>query len=550
MGSIDPERIRAHFRDAIILVLAVGCAYTRALPLVQFPTIVHEGKGPVFIHYPVLGLAIASLVGWRRPFRSLLLFGIAHLGAVLAFEWHAGVYDAVLGGTITPHIYLVIGNVYILIALAALAVCIGLLVTGRRVPVPVLPDSLIIFGLFALSFVARWWWGRHVLSTGNYLIASDDGQTYHAYARSIASGILPRVDDYFAFGGTLYWYFLAAIYRVAGLDNFSAVIVIQAALGALVPVSIYLIAKAVTGSQPIAAVAGLLTALNKILIFLSGVLGMEALYLPLFYVGFAWLISRPRRPWAYVGIGLVFGLANLARNEIVAYPFLLLFLTIVFARRDRPAVRGLALVCMGFLLSRVGEMGLTYLGYGRLSLPSGQAAITFSLEWYGLRENHVLDAMGFNPFRDLSASLAVWASHFSTVTHLLVVGFVKRLGLYLLMPGDGLFDLLTITDSDFIHNYFPAIKVSYPALLDSYALLFCVIGLAALRRVRREHAWALWTFVVYITMLNALIIAKNPRHRAVMIPIFMLGVVQGVAWLLGRVRREEAEQSPSYPVAS
>jgi len=536
--------VRDPIRDAAILVLAVGCAFARALPLVYFPTVVHEGKGPVYFHYPVLGFALALVVGWRRPFRSLLLFGIVHLGAVLAFEWYAGVYDTVLGGRITPHVYLVIANLYFIAALAVLAICTALLVTGRRVPIPVLPDRLILLGLFALAFVARWWWGRHVLAGGNYLIASDDGVTYHALARGIAQGTLPRVDDYYAFGGKLYWYFLAAIYRVAGLDNFSAVIFIQAALGALVPVASYMIAKAVTGSQSAAAIVGLLTALNKILIFLSGVMGMEALYLPLLFTGLAWLICQPRRLWAYAGIGLVLGLANLARNEIFAYPFLLLVLTVLFAHRDRVAIRGLVLVCLGFVLTMVGEMGLTYLGYGRFTLPSGQAAITFSLKWYGLQENYLLDLMGFNPFRDLGGSLAVWASHFSTVTHLLVVGFVKRLGLYLFMPGDGLFDLLTITDSDFIHNYFPAVNVSFPALLDSYALLFCVIGLFSLRRYRREQAWALLTFVVYVTVLNAAIIAKNPRHRAALIPIFVLATVQGFASLIRRVRSDGDTAQP------
>jgi hypothetical protein len=535
----------AVLRAVVVFTLAVGCAFARSVPFVQFPTLIHEGKGPVFFHFPVLGLALAALVGRRRPFHAVLLFGTIHLAAVLAFEWHQGVYDTVLGGAITPHGYLVVGNLYIIALLTGLSVGALLLVTGRRVAIPALPDSVIVIALFGLSFLARWGWGDHVLaSTGrDYLLASDDGQMYHAFASGIVAGIPPTVYQRSHWGGTLYWYFLAAIYRVAGVDNFPAVIAIQAALGALVPAAIYVIARTLTGSQGIAAVAGLVCALNKVLIFLAGVLGMEALYLPLVYVGLVWLISQPRRRSAYVGIGLVFGLANMARNELFGYPFVLLLAIFLWRRSDRLAVRGATLVCLGFLGAWAAQGCLTYLTYGRFMFFTDEAAVGFAMDKYGIHENALLDEMGFNPFVDFSRALGVGLHYPGTVAKLLGIGFVKRVAMYLFMPGDGLYDPLTITTSDFIHNYFPAIRVSFPALIDSYALLFCVIGLVVLYRYR---ALALLTFVIYITAGNALLVAKSPRHRAVLIPIFVLAVVQGVAWLLKRVQREvEREADPT-----
>jgi hypothetical protein len=531
------ESVPAPIRDAVIVVLAAGCAFARALPLVQFPTVIHEGKGPVFFHYPVLGFALAALVGWRRPFCTLLLFGIVHLGAVLAFEWHQGVYDAVLSGPITPHVYLVVGNLYIIAALITLSIGAFLLITGRSVTLPAVPDSVVLIALFGFSFLARWWWGHHVLAStgGNYLLASDDGQTYHTLARGIVAGVSPTAYQRSHWGGMLYWYFLAAIYRVTGVDNFPAVIAIQAVLGALVPVAIYLIARTLTGSRAIAAATGLLCALNKVLIFLAGVLGMEALYLPLFYVGLTWLISQPRSRSAYVGIGLVFGLANMARNEIFGYLFVLLLATLLWRRRDRFAIRGLALACLGFLGAWAAQGCLTYLAYHRFMFFTDEAAVGFAMDKFGISENALLDQMGFNPFADFSRAFTVGIHYPTTVTKLLATGFVKRLGTYLFMPGDGLFDPLAITTSDFIHNYFPSIRVSYPALIDSYALLFCVIGFIAMCRYR---ALALYTFVIYIAAGNALLVAKSPRHRAVLIPLFALWVVQGVAWFLERVRRE------------
>src|SRR5207253_3102845 len=121
----------------------------------------------------------------------------------------------------------------------------------------------------------------------------------------------------------------AAIYRVAGVGNFSAVIAVQSLLGALVPVAIYLIARRIGESQPAALAVGLVCAVHKVLIFLAGVLGMEALYIPLAYIGLTWLMSEPRRLVAYFGIGVVLGLANGARNELFAFPFVLLLVTAI-----------------------------------------------------------------------------------------------------------------------------------------------------------------------------------------------------------------------------
>jgi hypothetical protein len=121
------------------------------------------------------------------------------------------------------------------------------------------------------------------------------------------------------------------------------------------------------------------------------------------------------------------------------------------------------------------------------------------------------------------------------VTSLLATGLVKRLLMFLFIPGQGLFDPLTVTSSDFIHNYFPAVRVSFPALIDTYSLVFCLIGLVALWGAA---ALPLHTFVVYTVFLNALITAKSARHRAALIPIFVLAVVRGVVWLIRRADRE------------
>jgi len=405
--------------------------------------------------------------------------------------------------------------------------------------------------ILIVAFVVRYYWGMRLLSGvgSDYLVASDDAPSYHLLATKIASGVRPVLEDASRWGGILYWYFLGAIYRIAGISNFGAIILVQAALGVVVPATTYVIARTVFESRRIAAVSALLCALNVLLIFLSGVIGMEALYLPLFYASLAALvliITRDACPWpACVATGILFGLANMARAEVFGYPILLLAITIVLAMRHIDAerrfaatrdVRLMLLVGSGFLITWTAQGLVNWIAYDQVVVTSYQAIVGFSTTKLGISENTALDALGFNPFVDLLDSGRAFLEQPIAVAHLLVVGFVKRLYTFLLLPGAGVFDPLTLTISGRIHDFFPEIRVSFSSLVEAYSIVFAFVGFVALARVRhRLHGIVLSVWVGYAMFLNVFVGVKSARHRAVLVPILIICLVKGIDLLIQRL---------------
>ena len=402
----------------------------------------------------------------------------------------------------------------------------------------------------AVAFLVRYLWGLHVLSlTGSgYLTAGDDSPTYHKLASQIASGVFPTVEDARWWGGMLYWYVLGGVYRVAGIGNFRAVILLQAALGALLPAATYLIARTMFESRAVAAVSAALVSLLALLIYLCGVIGMEALYLPLLYAaltGLIWIAARDVRPVsACVAVGVLFGLANIARNEVFGYPVVLVAVTMFVGTRGD--LRAVVLLLAGFLVVWTAQGVFNSLVYSQFVFRSAQAIWTFDTTYMGISENHTLSSvMGFNPFRDLLGSVRVFIEYPGTVTKLLVVGFVKRFYVFLLLPAVGVFNPLTLTTSDRFHDFFPDLRINFASLVESFSIIFVVIGLSALVRARhRLGSAALISWVGYSIFLNAFLGVQNARHRAVLVPIFIICFVEGIAVLLRQVYVADVPRLP------
>jgi hypothetical protein len=424
---------------------------------------------------------------------------------------------------------------------------------------------VLVVGLIALSFAVRYYWGRHLLaSTGSdFLRASDDGPSYDTLARQIAAGTPPALKEAAYWGGMLYWYFLGLVYRIWGVGNFAAAILVQSALGAIVPVATYVIGRDVLNSKSLAMTAGAMCALNVTLIYLCGVIGMEALFVPLVCSGLVLLT----RSWAddrastagFLAAGLLFGLANMARNELLGYPLVLLVVAAVFAvRRYRSAgdvrvathdVRMVVVLCLGFSLVWMAQAFVNHALYGHFTLPSAQARETFARGTFGIEENALLDSMGFNPFRDAARSLGVFAAQPQRVVWLLASGFVKRFYTFLLLPNAGIFDPLTLTISGRINDVLPAISVNYSSAIEAYEILFGVLGVMAflIRGGRGMLTASLLALLGYSCVLNAFIDAKSARHRAIIIPVLTLCLMKGVEVVLRALRpvpRFELEPLP------
>lgn len=396
-------------------------------------------------------------------------------------------------------------------------------------------DAVAASAIAVISFGVRYAWGRHLLSStgADFIRASDDGTTYDELGRFIAAGAAPPIATATHFGGMLYWYFLGFLYKVFGVGNFSTVILVQSLLGAVVPVAMYFLARRVCKSAWLALAAATICSLNVVLIFLSGVIGMEALFVPLVALALGLLVrnwSAGRAPAAaFLAAGLLLGVANMTRNEIFGYPVMLLLLAVPLARgRD---VRMAAVVCAGFAAVWMTQAAITRSLYGQWTLPSQQAPVTFARGTFGIDENVQLDRMGFNPFLDAPKAARVLAAQPRPVVSLLTTGFVKRLYTFLLLPNSGIFDPLALTTSGNINDVLPDRSVNYSSVIEAYELLIGLAGAAALLldwRGRPMIVATLLGLLVYSCALNAFIDAKSARHRAIVIPILTLCLVKGV----------------------
>ncbi len=129
--------------------------------------------------------------------------------------------------------------------------------------------------------------------------------------------------------------FLALIYGIAGPEA-APVRLVQALLGALTCIPIYLIARRL-GGWAAAVLAGLGVALHPILIYMTGWVYSETLFLLLAWTGI-WLVVRAVEAGSYptaLSSGLLLGLATLVRPEIVLLPAFVLFVSILLRSPGR-----------------------------------------------------------------------------------------------------------------------------------------------------------------------------------------------------------------------
>ncbi len=114
--------------------------------------------------------------------------------------------------------------------------------------------------------------------------------------------------------------FLALVYSVLGQDALG-VRVAQALLGSLLCVPVYFLARALVGRN-LALCAALGTALFPTLIYMTGWLYSETLYITILWCGLLFVglaMTRPRTRFAVLG-GVLLGLGLMIRPEIAVFP--------------------------------------------------------------------------------------------------------------------------------------------------------------------------------------------------------------------------------------
>lgn len=411
-------------------------------------------------------------------------------------------------------------------------------------------ERLFLITLFVIAFVIRYFWGVRILDLlgarqVSFLLASDDGRAYDSFATLIAQGRLIPKENIYAMSGFGYWYFLSAIYKVFGPHNFKAVIIIQSLIGASVPVLAYLVCKNTLRSCLAAVLAGVVASIDMTLVFLSVVVGMEAIYIPLVLIALLVTIRLLGRGAidgkSALTIGLVFGLAYNARPpELLLFPFVLAFMVFVLMRKQMSVTKravAAASIVAGFIILAGIQYATNYITYGKHS-PRLQGAVVASFhegvaDGAHTDENKILGRMGFSPFEDLNRSVSVLKRQPSVVLGLIAKGFLKRFFILCFIPNFGVFDAAYLVNP--ASGYF----FRYPVYLQCCGYLLVVVGMIAAffrKEADRMAVVALGVFFVYISLRIAFFYVLNCRYRGTLLPIFIISFAYGVAFLTERVR--------------
>ena len=196
-------------------------------------------------------------------------------------------------------------------------------------------DRAWLLGLFVVGLVLRVAHVATIRDSPFFEWLMLDPRMYDEWARRIAAGDWLGTRPFFQ--DPLYPYLLAVVYRVAGL-HYTPVVVLQAILGATIAPLVFAATRRWLGFGA-AAVAGVFGATYLPSVYYEGMILKTALATWLVTVGF-WLLARrlvvtvdetrqagPGTFAGWAGLGVVFGLATLARGNLLLFvPVLALWL--------------------------------------------------------------------------------------------------------------------------------------------------------------------------------------------------------------------------------
>ncbi|MFC1590132.1 glycosyltransferase family 39 protein [Candidatus Omnitrophota bacterium] len=410
-------------------------------------------------------------------------------------------------------------------------------------------ERLFLITIFLAAFLIRYFWGLRLLElTGaNFILASDDGPGYDQYASTIAGGGLMQKSAVYGVSGFGYWYFLAGIYRIFGLHNFKVMIAAQSFIGAFVPMFTYFIGRKIFKARSAPVLAAIIASVDMTLVFLSVVIGMEAIYIPLVFLALAVAAHVLSRKTVEIKgallLGCVFGLAYLARPpELLLFPAALGLIIFVKNRLNiRRSMPQITALFVGFLLLVSVQFATNYLIYDQPPSLPGAVKASFHARG-GAEENRILGEMGFVPFEDLKGSASVFMQDPAGVSKLISKGFFKRLFILYLFPNFGVFDPVFLVNP--ASGYFFRFPVF--AQLCGYLLVAAGLAAAFIRKENPAGVVTVFAFLAYISVRVALFFVFNSRYRGVLMPIFILFFSYGAASFYSIVKDRYTRRELEY----
>ena len=223
-----------------------------------------------------------------------------------------------------------------------------------------------------------------------YRIIAGNIAQYHAYL-----GIDGKPDVFWAPGYPL---FISAIYMLFGIDNLSAVRIIQAVLSALMVFPVYFICARVF-DQKIGIIAAIITCVYPGFIGYSGMI-LPQLLIAFLLTVFMWLIIRPQfNVLSDVVLGLMAGYSALTRPELILF-YLLILIIIPFAARPKCLSVKRALLILVVMCSVISIWSVrNYALFGKfipVSIHSGDTLwiSTWKEEWLEWQEKEPYISLG------------------------------------------------------------------------------------------------------------------------------------------------------------
>jgi len=239
-------------------------------------------------------------------------------------------------------------------------------------------NLIISVGLFILTLVLQL---LFVLNPHG-AVMTPDGALYSNIATHLlhGEGFVQDVRSYAIVVPPLYPVFLAFVYAIFGIENLTAVLVIQALLGALTTVLIYKMAKELFNHWA-GLFAGLLFSIYAVAIYHVGFILTETLFtflVALLTYSLTHLLRPQATYWTAGLAGLVWGLTCLTRPHFLFFiPFLWLMLVILLKRRG---IKMAGISTLLLLITIAPWIGYSYIEYGCFMPIASHGGITL---WCG-----------------------------------------------------------------------------------------------------------------------------------------------------------------------
>ena len=395
----------------------------------------------------------------------------------------------------------------------------------------------LVWIIFLTAFLARFAFSLAVITKtqADYIYASDDGEDYDGRAMAIcqeparATQVLSESSH-----APVYVIFLSVIYKLFG-RNFYIAAFFQSLLGGFVAVMIYWIAKNAFDEKT-AIVSGFLIALSQPLIFMSSVLGTEALYIPFLvlavflFLGGA-LYDQKKIYVKMFFAGLLFALAamtlgSIALFPIVAFIFLLAYRGegLTFPVRIKAAcLFFISFLALFFLIRTIVWPGVK-LGEATYESLGIHPWYQESMHGYDIDpDNRRLIALGINPFTKPVESVKIAFTNPGEMLRIAVEVYPNKLRAFFLWPNFGSFDPIFLANPARLPN-------RLGPNLEFYTLIFFFIGLVlSFKKDRKAPIIFILFLIAYYAFLHGILFRViNVRYSCPIKPFLIIFLAYGL----------------------